>query len=457
MNLDSSIFRAYDIRGVVGQNLTPAVVTAIGRAIGSTARARGLERIAVARDGRLSGPELLHALTAGLCASGCTVLNIGLVPTPVLYYAAYERAAGSGVMLTGSHNPPDYNGLKIMLGGDTLAEDAITALQRRILAASILGGAGIAQPCPLEPVDLARFVGDVRLARPLHVVIDAGNGAAGTLAPRLLEALGCRVEALYCDIDGHFPNHHPDPSKPENLADLIARVKATGADLGLAFDGDGDRLGVVTGSGHIIWPDRILMLLARAVLARNPGATVLYDVKCTRHLDTVIRQAGGVPLLWKTGHSLIKAKMKETGALLAGELSGHIFYKERWYGFDDALYTAARLLEALSADPRASEDVFAELPDSHNTPEINLPMAEGAHHRFMQRLVRTATLDGARLTTIDGLRADFPDGFGLVRASNTTPCLVLRFEGDDDNALQRIRAVFQALLARHDPSLILPP
>jgi len=454
--VDPTIFRAYDIRGVVGQSLTPPVVFEIGRAIGSEAAARGQQGVIVARDGRLSGPELAEALTKGLRASGMNVTDVGRVPTPLLYFATHYLDSTSGVMLTGSHNPPDYNGLKIVLGGETLSGDDIQGLHARITTRNYSSGAGALQSVDVTRDYIERVTSDVRVARPMRVVVDCGNGVAGEIAPRLLRALGCEVSELYCDIDGHFPNHHPDPSRPENLRDLIKAVQEQSADVGFAFDGDGDRLGVISSGGKIIWPDRVLMLLAMDVLARHPGAEIIYDVKCSRHLDRIIREHGGKPLMWKTGHSLIKRKMRETGALLAGEMSGHTFFKERWFGFDDGLYTAARLLEVLSNDPRVTHKVFAALPDSVNTPELNVRMVEGEQHAFMQRLLAQARFEKARISTIDGLRADFEDGWGLVRASNTTPSLVLRFEADDDAGLRRIQEQFRSLLLELEPGLKLP-
>lgn len=454
--LDPSIFRAYDIRGLVASNLTPGAVYEIGRAIGSESAARGEQTVIVGRDGRLSGPALAEALIGGLRASGRDVVDIGQVPTPVLYFAAHQLAARSGVMITGSHNPPEYNGMKIVLAGDTLAGEAIQGLRKRIENGDLDAGAGTLRHLDVLPDYIERIRSDITLERPLKVVVDCGNGVAGEAAPRLLKALGCELTELYCDIDGHFPNHHPDPSKTENLADLIAAVQAQKAHLGLAFDGDGDRLGVVDGEGRIIWPDRLMMLFSKDILERNPGGQIIYDVKCSRHLDRTIADHGGKPEMWKTGHSLIKARMKETGALLAGEMSGHLFFRERWYGFDDALYSAARLLEILAKDPRPSSEVFAGLPDSVNTPELNVAMAEGEPHRFMDRLAAAARFDGATVATIDGVRADFSDGWGLVRASNTTPCLVLRFEADDAVALQRIQETFRKAMLDVDPGLSLP-
>jgi phosphomannomutase/phosphoglucomutase len=456
MEIPATIFKAYDIRGIVGKTLTADIVREIGRAIGSEAIARKQSTVVVGRDGRISGPEFAKALSDGLRAAGVNVLDIGMVPTPVLYFATHHLKTGSGVAITGSHNPPDYNGIKIMLGGETLSGETISALRTRIIEGKLSRGAGEWKAVDVVPDYIARVTSDVRLARPLKIVVDCGNGVPGMLAPRVLRELGCEVSELFCEVDGHFPNHHPDPSQPENLEDLIRAVKAQRADLGLAFDGDGDRLGVVTAEGVIIWPDRQMMLYAKDVLSRNPGAMVIYDVKCTRNLATVIAQHGGEPLMWKTGHSLIKAKMRETGALLAGEMSGHIFFKERWYGFDDGLYTAARLLEILSHDTRAPSAVFAELPETVNTPELKLEMMEGEHFKLMERLQKSAHFPGAKLTTIDGVRADFADGWGLARPSNTTPTVVIRFEAENKEALARIQKQFRDLILSLDPTLTLP-
>lgn len=454
--LDPSIFRAYDIRGVVGETLSTEAAYEIGRAIGSEAYYRGEQTLVVGRDGRISGPELSEALIRGLTATGRDVKDIGEVPTPVLYFAAQQLDANSGVMVTGSHNPSDYNGFKIVLGGETLANDAIQGLRRRIESGDLLTGEGSVEQLEAVPDYIERVRADVQLARPAKVVIDCGNGVAGKVAPQLLQALGCDVIELYCDVDGNFPNHHPDPSKTENLSDLIQAVQQHGADVGVAFDGDGDRVGIVGSQGEILWPDRLLMLLAMDVLSRQPGALVIYDVKCSRQVADVVAQYGGEPLMCATGHSLIKAKMKETGALLAGEMSGHIFFKERWFGFDDGLYTAARLLEILANDQRSSSEIFAALPDSINTPELNVPMAEGEPARFMETLLDAAQFENASVITIDGMRVEFDDGWGLVRASNTTPCLVLRFEARDELALSRIQDEFRRVMLQADPSLSLP-
>ncbi|MBS0486907.1 MAG: phosphomannomutase/phosphoglucomutase [Proteobacteria bacterium] len=456
--VDRSIFRAYDIRGVLGKTLTVGVARQIGRAIGSEAQQRGLKEIVVGRDGRLSGPELSAALIEGLRATGCNVIDIGAVPTPVLYFATYHLNAGSGVMVTGSHNPPDYNGFKIVLGGETLAEQAIADLYTRISENRLASGSGGLQTMDVTADYTDRITSDVLIERKLKVVVDCGNGIPGAVAPAVLEGIGCEVLPLYCDVDGNFPNHHPDPSDPHNLQDLILSVKQMQADVGLAFDGDGDRLGVVTANGEIIFPDRTLMLFARDVLTRNPGATIIYDVKCTGKLQSWILQAGGSPIMWKTGHSLIKSKMRETEAELAGEMSGHFFFRERWYGFDDGIYAAARLMEILAADPegRAPQEIFDSLPKGVSTPELKIEMAEGEHYRFIEKFRETSNFEGARVTTIDGVRADWPDGWGLVRASNTTPVLVLRFDADTDVVLARIQDTFRKQLLALDANLKLP-
>ena len=456
--LDPGIFRAYDVRGVLGKTLDAAVARGIGHAIGSEARARGLLEVVVGRDGRLSGPELSAALIQGLRASGCNVIDIGAVPTPTLYFATYHLHAGSGVMVTGSHNPPDYNGFKIVLGGETLAEGAIRDLYRRINDGDLSDGEGTLQTMDITREYIDRITGDVQVQRKLKVVVDCGNGIPGAVAPAVLAGIGCEILPLYCDVDGNFPNHHPDPSDPHNLQDLILTVKKTGADIGLAFDGDGDRLGVVTRTGEIIYPDRVLMLFAIDVLSRNPGATIIYDVKCTGHLQPLILQHAGSPVMWRTGHSLIKAKMRETQAELAGEMSGHFFFRERWYGFDDGIYAAARLLEILAGDleERQPQEIFDSLPKGVSTPELKLEMNEGENYRFIEHFQQAAQFDGARVTKIDGVRADWSDGWGLVRASNTTPILVLRFDADDAPALERIKGVFRKQMLALNAGLKLP-
>ena len=454
--LPAEIFKAYDIRGIVGKTLTPPIVIAIGRAIGSEGRARGVREIAIGRDGRLSGPELAAALAEGIQAAGVDVVDVGRVATPMLYFAAHHLGTLSGVMVTGSHNPPDYNGLKIMLAGETLAAEAIQRLRERIERGEIVSGAGRYRTDDITAAYLARITGDVKLARPMKLVVDCGNGVAGAFAPELYRRLGCTVTELFCDVDGTFPNHHPDPSVPKNLADVIATLKSGDAEIGLAFDGDGDRLGVVTKRGDIIYPDRQLMLFAADVLARNPGAQIIFDVKSTRNLFGWVTRHGGTPLLWKTGHSFIKAKLKETGAPLAGEMSGHIFFKERWYGFDDGLYAGARLLEILSraADPSAALDA---IPNAISTPELQIKLKEGENFALIERLQRDAHFEGAReVIKIDGVRVEYADGFGLARPSNTTPVVVLRFEADNEAALKRIQEDFRRVLLAAKPDAALP-
>jgi phosphomannomutase len=453
MHVQSSAFKAYDIRGIVGAGIDEVFAEHLGRAFGSEAIAAGERAVAVGRDGRLSGPGLVAGLIRGLASTGLDVVDIGAVTTPMLYYVAATRGAHgcrSGIQVTGSHNPKDYNGFKMVLAGRAIYGDDIQKLRERMVSETYTTKRGRKAVMNIVPEYTARIVGDARLARPMKIVVDCGNGIPGASAPAILRALGCDVIDMYSQVDGDFPNHHPDPSKPENLADLIKVVHATGAELGLAFDGDGDRLGVVTKAGHIIYPDRQLMLLARDVLSRNKGATVIFDVKCSQRLAPVIKKAGGIPMMYKTGHSLIKAKMGEIGAPISGEMSGHIFFGERWYGFDDATYTAARMLEILSRskDPSA---VLDALPTSFSTPELNVACAEGEPPRVVAALQASAQFPGAVITTIDGLRADYTDGFGLVRASNTTPVLVLRFEGHTAEALHRIETDFMAALRAVKP------
>jgi len=452
----AEIFKAYDIRGIVGKSLTADYAELIGQALGSEAATRGVTSIAFARDGRLSGPELGQSLVKGILSTGIDVVDIGMVPTPILYFAAHQLTNGSGVMLTGSHNPPDYNGFKMVLAGDSLAEDSIQILRKRIELNDFAKGKGNYSTVPMLDKYISRVTSDVKMKRPLKIVVDCGNGVAGGVAPRLYKAMGCEVIELYCDIDGKFPNHHPDPSQPKNLVDLIEAVKVHKADLGMAFDGDGDRLGVISSDGNVIWPDRLLMLFASDVLSRNAGAQIIFDIKCTSNLTKVIWEKGGEPLMWKTGHSLIKKKMKQSGALLAGEMSGHVFFKERWYGFDDGIYSGARLLEILAADVKQPRVVFAGLPDSFNTPELQVQMREGANHAFIEKLLDNPDFGEANLTMIDGVRADYADGWGLVRASNTTPCLVLRFEGQTKEAMLKVQARFKQVLHAIDETLVLP-
>ena len=477
--LPASIFRAYDIRGVVGDTLTPAIVRWIGRAIGAEAHHRGAQTLVTGRDGRHSSPELHAALIAGLRESGRDVVDAGRVPTPVLYFAAEHLQTASGVMVTGSHNPAEYNGLKIVIAGETLHGDAIRDLRRRIEEDDLGAGPDASAPGALRsgtPGSGALRSGALRSAEVIEqyvgrvceeipavsardarkIIIDCGNGVAGDVAPRLFRALGHEVVALYCDVDGDFPNHHPDPSVPANLRDLIASVRGHGADLGLAFDGDGDRLGVVDGDGTVIWPDRQMMLFAQDVLAGSPGAEIVFDVKCSGLLPALIEKLGGRPVMSKTGHSFIKSRLRQTGAPLAGEMSGHVFFADRWYGFDDALYAAARLVRILVDRGEPASRVFARLPAAKSTPELRMKVGEGAQARLVEPLLAGDHFPGAKKTTIDGLRVDFADGWGLVRASNTEPGLVLRFEGADDDALERIEDRFRRALLSVDPTLDLP-
>ncbi len=456
MNTPKEIFKAYDIRGIVGKTLTPEIVESIGHAIGSEAVARGQKEICIGRDGRLSGEELAAALARGIRKAGIDVIDLGMVATPMTYFAAYQLKTDSAVMVTGSHNPPDYNGLKMVLGGETLSGETIQKLRMRLENDDLVHGAGSYRQYDIAGEYLARIVGDVKLARPMKIIVDCGNGVPGAFAPKLYRDMGCTVEELFCEVDGHFPNHHPDPSQPANLVDLIAALKTSDAEIGLAFDGDGDRLGVVTKDGSIIFPDRQLMLFADDVLSRNPGAEIIFDVKSTRNLFGWIRARGGRPLLWKTGHSFIKAKMRETGALLAGEMSGHMFFKERWYGFDDGLYAGARLLEYLSKQTDINATLHG-LPDTVNTPELNIKMVEGEHYALMERLQKTAQFpDAQEIITLDGLRVEYADGFGLARPSNTTPVIVLRFEADNVAALEKIQADFRRVFHEAAPDLALP-
>lgn len=452
----ASIFRAYDIRGVVGETLSSEIAEAIGRAIGSEARGKSLSRVAVARDGRLSGAELLAALSRGLVASGVDVIDVGAVPTPVLYYAAQELAGGSGVMVTGSHNPPDYNGFKIVLGGETLSGERITALHTRLAEGHLESGEGQISQQRITVRYIERIGTDIQLEKPLKVVADCGNGIAGAIAPRLLEAIGAEVIPLYAEVDGTFPNHHPDPGDPTTLEDLRLCVRNFNADVGVAFDGDGDRLGVVSPDGEIIYPDRLMMLFARDVLSRNPGEPIIFDVKCSGLLAGVIEEAGGKPVMARTGHSFIKEQLKREQAPLAGEMSGHFFFGERWYGFDDGIYAAARLLEILAADTRATAQILASLPKAESTPELKVEMKEGEPHPFVEEFARSIDFENAEINDIDGVRADFEDGFGLVRASNTTPVLVVRFEGRDKQALSRIQELFRKAMLEVNPALKLP-
>ena len=446
--LSPSIFKAYDIRGIIGKTLDADVAHSIGLAFGSAALAKGEQTVVIGRDGRLSGPSLITALAQGLQASGVDVIDLGVVATPMVYFGTHVLAAASGIMVTGSHNPPDYNGFKMVLAGEAIYGDAILALYQRIVAQDFQQGSGSYRTHDITATYLERIVSDVKLARPMKIAIDCGNGVAGAFAGDMYRAMGCEVTELFCEVDGNFPNHHPDPAHPENLQDLIRCVQNGEAEIGLAFDGDGDRLGVVTKDGQIIYPDRQLMLFAEDVLTRNPGAQILYDVKCTRHIASWVKARGGVPLMWKTGHSLVKAKLRETGSPLGGEMSGHIFFKDRWYGFDDGMYAGARLLEILS---RVSDltATLNNLPQSPSTPELQLQLSEGENFSIIDQMQKNANFPGAdQIITIDGLRVEYPDGFGLARSSNTTPVIVMRFEAENPIALERIQNTLkQAILA----------
>lgn len=455
--LNPSIFRAYDIRGIVDETLTENAVFLVGKALGSLARDHGEHQVVIARDGRVSGPRLSKALCDGILSVGCDVVDIGVAPTPLLYYATQIFAEHSGVMLTGSHNPPDYNGLKMVVKGNALTEEDILALHERIKAQQFYVGLGVRHELDVTERYIEQVLSGVQLKRPLKIVVDAGNGVTGVIAPALFKRMGCEVHEMFCEIDGSFPNHHADPSQPENLQDLIRVVKEQKADVGFAFDGDGDRLGVVTSNGDIIWPDRLLMLYAKALLAETPGAKIIYDVKCTSHLADLVRSAGGEPLMWKTGHSLIKAKMTEWGAQIGGEMSGHFFFKDRWYGFDDALYAGARLLEILSATQETSAAVFDAIPNSVNTPEMKISVPDEEKFGLMQQLIDNAFFSSAKeVTTIDGMRVNFCDGWGLVRPSNTSPYLVLRFEAVNEKVLSQIQEIFREWILSVRPNLVLP-
>jgi len=457
MQIDASVFKAYDIRGVVPSSLTPAVALALGRAFGTQALAQGEAKVAVGRDGRLSGPELVQALVQGLVEAGVEVIDVGMVTTPQLYFAAHTLCT-SGIQITGSHNPKDYNGFKMVMAGRAIYGDEIQGLRQMMQDETWqLTSGGSHQQTSVDQTYQERIVKDIHLSRPMRIVVDSGNGVAGASAPAVLRAIGCEVIELFSEVDGNFPNHHPDPSKPENLRDLIEALQTTGAELGLAFDGDGDRLGIVTQDGQTIYPDRQMVLFARDVLQRVPGGAIVFDVKCSQQLAPAIRAAGGTPVMFKTGHSLIKAKMKAIDSPLGGEMSGHVFFKERWYGFDDGTYAGCRLLEILSRSPDANATLHA-LPTSQSTPELNVACAEGEPHRVTAELLKLAQTQGLPspehqpvLCDIDGVRIDWFDGFGLVRASNTTPVLVLRFEGQNHAALQRIEADMMSLLRQVKP------
>ncbi|MBE9559396.1 MAG: phosphomannomutase/phosphoglucomutase [Proteobacteria bacterium] len=456
MTITEEIFRAYDIRGVVENALTPDAVQQIGQAFATEALSQGQKTVVIGRDGRLSSPELAQRLSQGLRAGGCDVIDIGMVPTPVLYYATHKLKTGTGIMVTGSHNPPQYNGLKMLIAGNTLYGDGIKALYHMIVEGRVNDGEGTHSEQDIVPEYLDTIVNDIKLDKPLNIAVDCGNGVAGVLATELFTRLGCNVTELFCDVDGNFPNHHPDPSKPENLLDMQNTMKENALDIGLAFDGDGDRVGILDDKQNILWADRQMMLYAADVLKRKPGALIIYDIKSTTNLETVIKDLGGDPLMWKTGHSFIKAKMKETGAELAGEMSGHIFFKERWFGFDDGLYSAARMLEIVSQHDEPTSKIFEALPDSFNTPELQIDFDEGEHYKFMDKFITKARFENADTITIDGIRVNYANGWGLIRPSNTTPCLVLRFEANDENTLKEIQNTFRKQLLAVDSTLSLP-
>jgi len=450
------IFRAYDIRGIVETALTPDAVEVIGQAFATESLKQGQKTVVIGRDGRLSSPELSQRLSTGLRKGGCDVVDVGMVPTPVLYYATHKLKTGTGIMVTGSHNPPQYNGLKMLIAGNTMFGDGIMALYDSIVNGALNEGEGSYTEQDIKSEYMDRIVSDVKLARPLNIAVDCGNGVAGVLAVELFTRLGCNVTELFCDVDGNFPNHHPDPSKPENLEDLKKAMRENDLDLGLAFDGDGDRVGILDEEQNILWADRQMMLYSADVLSRKPGARIIFDIKSTTNLGKYISEHGGDPLMWKTGHSFIKAKMKETGAELAGEMSGHIFFKERWFGFDDGLYSAARMLEILSKHDGSASSLFESLPDSVNTPELQVNFEEGEHYKFMDKFIDETRFEGAETITIDGIRVNYPNGWGLVRPSNTTPCLVLRFEANDEDTLNTIQNTFREKMLAVDSSLDLP-
>jgi phosphomannomutase/phosphoglucomutase len=456
MTFPHAIFKAYDIRGIVDNTLTADIAYKIGQAVGSDVIANGGDSIVIGRDGRISGPMLTKVLSNGLRAAGVNVIDIGLAPSPVVYYSCYSKGIPSCIAITGSHNPPDYNGFKMVVDGVTLSAERIQVLKQRIIDEDFSHGEGSYVQEQVIDDYITRIVADIKLERKMKIVIDSGNGVAGATAPQLFRAIGCEVIDLFSEVDGTFPNHHPDPSQIENLQDLIAAVSEHDAELGLAFDGDGDRLGVVTKKGEVVWADRQMILFAQDVLSRDPGAEIIYDVKCSRNLPAAIEAAGGKATMWRTGHSFIKAKLKQTGAALAGEMSGHIFFKERWFGFDDGVYAGARLLELLSRRQESPQQIFDALPDSVNTPELRIDFDEGEHYVFMDKLKKVADFGDASVSKIDGLRVDYEDGFGLIRPSNTTPILVLRFEADSESAIARIQADFKAAIGLVDPDLATP-
>lgn len=452
--LPASIFRAYDIRGIVDEELTADVVYAIALALGTEARCQNIQSIAIGRDGRKSGLQFAQALSCGLRDTGCQVIDVGMVPTPVLYFATHYLETTSGVMITGSHNPTNYNGLKIVLDGKTLNTGAIQAIYQRIINEKFVFGQGQYKEQVVTHAYLHAIQDRISLARPLSVVIDCGNGAAGLVAPQLFKSLGCELTLLYPEVDGNFPNHHPDPTIPANLVDLQNKVKEVDADIGLAFDGDADRLGVVLPSGKIVWPDRQLMLFAKELLEREPGAKIVFDVKCTANLPKFIKKYGGEPIMWRTGHSVLKAKMVEEQSLLSGEMSGHLFFKDGWFGFDDGVYAAARLLSILAADDRDPEEIFARIPDAVSTPEIKVDMPDEKKADFMAKL-SAVHFEAANIVRIDGLRIEYAMGWGLVRSSNTTPCLTLRFEAIDKESLERVKEKIRSAMLSVDADLVL--
>ncbi len=452
-NINPAIFKMYDIRGIVATDLTPDTVRLVGQAFATECLKQNVSEVCIGRDGRLHSKELSIALTEGLNAGGCDVIDVGMVPTPVLYFSTHHLNTGTGIMVTGSHNPPEYNGLKMSMAGKTLYGDDITELYDLIESGDFNTGSGSYREEALLNIYLERIVSDIKLARPMKIAVDCGNGVAGVIATKLFEKLGCEVTELFCDVDGTFPNHHPDPSKLENLQDVCASIEENKLELGLAFDGDGDRVGVIDDKQHVIWPDRQMILYSEDVLSRVPGALIIYDIKSSYNLGKEITKMGGEELMWKTGHSLIKAKMKETGAELAGEMSGHIFFKERWYGFDDGLYSAARMLEILSKKEGTSSEIFSALPDSCNTPEIQIMFEEGEHHAFMNKFKSTANFENADISTIDGMRVTWAKGWGLIRPSNTTPCLVLRFEAKDEISLAEVQENFRKQILATDNSI----
>ena len=456
MTFPHSIFKAYDIRGIIDDTLTLDIAHKIGQAVGSEVIASGGDSIVIGRDGRLSGPSISEALSNGLRASGVNVVDIGLAPSPVVYYSSYSKNIPSCIAITGSHNPPNYNGFKMVVDGTTLSAERIQQVKQRIIDNNFSEGNGSYTQEEVIPDYIERIVSDVKPARKMKIVIDCGNGVGGATAPQVFKQMGCDVIELFSEVDGNFPNHHPDPSQIENLQDLIAAVKEHDAELGLAFDGDADRLGVVSKKGEIIWADRQMVLFAQDILSRNPGTDIIYDVKCSRNLPVEIEKAGGNPIMWRTGHSFVKAKLKETGAALAGEMSGHIFFKERWFGFDDGVYAGARLIEILSKMDQTPQQVFDALPNSINTPELRIDFAEGEHYVFMDKLKEAADFGDAKVSKIDGLRVDYEDGFGLVRPSNTTPILVLRFEADTQEGLKRIQAEFANAIKSIDNTITTP-